>query len=202
MAMNPTTYSQYNTYTGVVVLGLSVFLAWAIYQVLANRFLDRRKDEGSYRERVPSWTRLVSLLKRPFTFSAPSDLGATKVCPDCAETVRGAALICRFCRFRFASPEAAEGLSHQVVTAASSRAPVSPPAPGSPPASSPRLRPTPSVTPSKGPQPFTVAAALEDAAMAVPERPGRRLSPAGAGPRRLPWFTPSWESNRRPRTRQ
>lgn len=33
--------------------------------------------------------------------------GATKVCPDCAETVQAAARICRFCRYEFGGSEAA-----------------------------------------------------------------------------------------------
>lgn len=32
------------------------------------------------------------------------DIPSTKVCPDCAETVLGAARVCRHCHFRFAPP--------------------------------------------------------------------------------------------------
>jgi hypothetical protein len=35
--------------------------------------------------------------------SAPSD--DTKTCPQCAETVKGAAVVCRFCGYEFSEPE-------------------------------------------------------------------------------------------------
>ncbi len=125
-----TTYSQYSTYSGAMILVLSIFFGWAIYQVLANRFLDRQKDDRPYRERVPSWAKhpsivglIVAWVVAVFTvvfypvaiymswrlFVEHRD-GASKVCPRCAERIKAAAMVCRHCGQEF-DPEISQPVS-------------------------------------------------------------------------------------------
>lgn len=120
-AATATTYSQYSTYSGAMILVLSIFFGWAIYQVLANRFLDRQKDDRPFLERAPSWARhpsvvglIVAWVVAVFTVVFyPVAIymswrlfierrgGASKVCPRCAERIKAAAMVCKHCGQEF-----------------------------------------------------------------------------------------------------
>ncbi len=111
------TYSQYNTYSGAVVLVLTVFFSWAMYQVLAARFLERKVDDRPFLERLPSSVRhpsvaglVIAWVVAVFTvviypvaiymsrrFYVERRDAESKVCPRCAERVKAAALVCRHC---------------------------------------------------------------------------------------------------------
>lgn len=111
------TYSQYNTYVGAEVLALTVLFTWAVYQVLARRFLERKVDDRPFLQRLPMWARhpsglglVVAWVVAVFTV-VPYPLAiymswryygerrdaASKVCPRCAERVKAAAMVCRHC---------------------------------------------------------------------------------------------------------
>lgn len=54
------------------------------------------------------WTLLgwvVALVWSVTAFSRPAAAGADKTCPKCAENVKAAALVCRFCGHEFAQPD-------------------------------------------------------------------------------------------------
>lgn len=115
------TFSQYNTYSGAVVLVLTVFFSWAMYQVLARRFLERRVDDRPFLERLPSSVRHPSVLGlviawvvavftvigypvaiyMSWRFYVEWRDAESKICPRCAERVKAAALICRHCSQAF-----------------------------------------------------------------------------------------------------
>jgi Uncharacterised protein family UPF0547/Domain of unknown function (DUF4429) len=59
----------------------------------------RDENTVTFQTDFPKWERTRDLImKRAFP-----DLEATKVCPDCAEIVKEAAKVCRFCGYRFES---------------------------------------------------------------------------------------------------
>jgi len=62
----------------------------------------RDENTVTFQTDFPKWERTRDLImKRAFP-----ELEATKVCPDCAETVKEAAKVCRFCGYRFeATPD-------------------------------------------------------------------------------------------------
>lgn len=61
-ALMAKTYSQYTSYSGAMVLVMAIFFSWAMYQVLARRFLERKVDNRPCLERLPSWARRPSLV--------------------------------------------------------------------------------------------------------------------------------------------
>jgi ribosomal protein L40E len=115
------TYSQYNTYSGAVVLVLTVFFSWAMYQVLARRFLQRKVDDRPLLERLPSRVRhpsvvglVIAWVVAVFTvvvypaavymswrFYVEWRDAESKVCPRCAERVKAGAMVCRHCSQSF-----------------------------------------------------------------------------------------------------
>lgn len=116
-AMFAKTYSEYGTYLGGEVLVLTIFFGWAMYQVLARRFLERRVDDRPFLERLPSSVRhpsviglVIAWVVAVFTvigypvaifmswrFYVERRDAETKICPRCAERVKAAALVCRHC---------------------------------------------------------------------------------------------------------
>jgi hypothetical protein len=53
---------------------------------------------------------LMPRLDQPVSVSVPVPAGATKTCPDCAETVKAEARICRHCRHDFEAAQHDDGL--------------------------------------------------------------------------------------------
>ena len=84
--------------SGAIALAVGIGLAW---------WYDRRE-----RSRIASQTPVPQPTSQPIVkpsivpFAPDPTLAprasATKVCPDCAETVQAAARICRYCRYEFA----------------------------------------------------------------------------------------------------
>jgi ribosomal protein L40E len=116
-AMLARRYSEYNTYLGGEVLVLTIFFGWAMYQVLARRFLERKVDNRPLLDRLPLWARhpsgrnlVIAWVVAPFTvilyplaiymswrFYVERREADSKVCPRCAERVKAAAMVCRHC---------------------------------------------------------------------------------------------------------
>jgi hypothetical protein len=110
------TLSQYRTYSAVEVLVWMVLFSWALYQVIWRRLLGRQPDKRPFMERVPSFVRhpspvglvVIWVVAVATVIGYPVAIFMTwrfyverrddsKVCPQCAEKIKAAALVCRHC---------------------------------------------------------------------------------------------------------
>jgi|GEM_PF-4128811 hypothetical protein len=85
----------------MATLWVTTFLSFVF--ALATAYFAARRGHNVFR-----WAMLGALLG-PFALIIvvliPSAKADTKVCPDCAESVKAAAVKCRFCGHRFDQPE-------------------------------------------------------------------------------------------------
>jgi len=87
---SPTSQSWAAGQWGCGAFGLAALLAILIVGLLLLLFLVIVKPEGT-----------LTVTYERQALNEPVEQTATKICPQCAETVQAAAKLCRFCRFEF-----------------------------------------------------------------------------------------------------
>lgn len=117
LAMGPKSYSQYSQYVGVEVLVYAILFGWFMHRALSRRFLPSKPSDRSTAERLESAIRhpsvaglvvawlvgMATVLGYPvaifmsWRFYVERRELQTKICPQCAERVKVAAIVCRHC---------------------------------------------------------------------------------------------------------